>query len=252
MAAEAADYGNWVSCKLIIVPGILGAAFAAAAAWCRWLVAPASMFLLMSAYFSYARWVFSPTGRGLQDRMLELLLSRLPRMGEGAAVLDIGCGGGALTIRVARAHPEVHAVGIDRWGASWGYSKRRCASNALAEGVAHRVSFQDADAASLPFDKDTFDAVVSNFVFHEVHSVKDKRELLQEAFRVLTPGGVFAIQDLFLWERVYGPIDELVEALKRWGIATVEFVDTSQSDFIPKLLKLPFMVGTAGILYGRK
>ncbi len=39
---------------------------------------------------------------------------------------------------------------------------------------------------------------------------------------------------------------------RSWGIEEVEFVDTSKSEFIPKLLKLPFMVGRIGILHGKK
>jgi len=246
------DYGNWVSRKLVIVPGILGLGCAAAVAWSLWLLLPAAVFLLVAAYFTYARWAFSSNGHGIQRRMLKLLVSRLPDVDGNAAVLDIGCGSGALAIRIAQALPAARVAGIDTWGANWGYSKARCESNAQAEGVADRVSFQEGNAACLPFDDGSFDVVVSNFVFHEIHSVKDKRELLQEALRVLKPGGVFAIQDLFLWERVYGPIDDLIEAVRSWGITTVELVDTSQSDFIPKLLKLPFMVGSAGVLYGRK
>ena len=65
-------------------------------------------------------------------------------------------------------------------------------------------------------------------------------------------GGWFVFQDLFLWRLVYGEIDDLLETIRSWGIETVEFVDTSDSDFIPKALKLPFMLGTVGILYGRK
>lgn len=246
------DYGNWVSRKLVIVPGILGLGCAAAVAWSPWLLLPAAVFLLVAAYFTYARWAFSSNGHGIQRRMLKLLVSRLPDVDGNAAVLDIGCGSGALAIRIAQALPAARVVGIDTWGANWGYSKARCEFNAQAEAVADRVSFQEGNAACLPFDDGSFDVVVSNFVFHEIHSVKDKRELLREALRVLKPGGVFAIQDLFLWKRVYGPIDELVAAVGSWDIERVKFLDTSESNFIPAALKLPFMLGTAGILYGEK
>jgi len=36
-----------------------------------------------------------------------------------------------------------------------------------------RTKFQKADASDLPFNNEEFDAIVSNFVFHEVRSVKD-------------------------------------------------------------------------------
>ncbi len=252
MGRNAVHYGNWVPRKLVGIPGIFGLACAVGVVWSWWLLFPAVVFLLSSAYFTVARWAFSPTGRDIQDRMLQLLVSRVSNVDHDATILDIGCGSGALAIRIAQALPKTCVVGIDTWGASWGYSKGRCEANAQAEGVAHRVSFRDGTAVSLPFDDDTFDAVVSNFVFHEIRAVKDKRVLLREALRVLKPGGAFAIQDLFLWKRLYGPIDELIAAMRSWDIETVEFLDTSESDFIPNLLKLPFMGGTAGILSGRK
>ena len=76
--------------------------------------------------------------------------------------------------------------------------------------------------------------------------------LIKEALRLVRKGGWFVFQDLFLWKRVYGEVDDLLETIRSWGIETVEFVDTSDSDFIPKALKLPFMLGTVGILCGRK
>jgi len=59
-------------------------------------------------------------------------------------------------------------------------------------------------------------------------------------------------QDLFLVEAIYGTPDELVSLVKSWGIREVEFVKTCDAPFIPALLKLPFMVGRIGILYGVK
>jgi len=94
--------------------------------------------------------------------------------------------------------------------------------------------------------------VVSNLCFHEVRDASDKREVVREALRVLAPGGVFSFQDLFRLKSAYGGIDELVAAVRGWGVASVEYVDTARSDFIPGALRLPFMVGTMGVLHGRK
>jgi len=249
---NTARYGNWVSMRLVAAPAILGVLLALSAVFIPWLGVPAGLFVVVSAYFVYARWAFSPGGRDIQNRMLALVPQHLSSWDGEGNVLDIGCGSGALAIRVAKSHLDTRVFGVDMWGANWESSKGRCELNARTEGVTERVSFESADAASLPFESESFDAVVSNFVFHEVHGVRDKRKLLEEALRVLRPGGTFVFQDLFLWKRIYGPIDELQEAVRGFGVQTVTFVDTSQSDFIPKLLKLPFMIGTAGILYGRK
>jgi len=252
MTNEKTQFGNWVSTKLIAVPAVIGLLSAGAAAFVPALAIPAALFLAISAYFVYARYVFSPRGRDVQRRMLELLVNELPEFEAKCAVLDIGCGSGALALEIAKRISTVRVAGIDKWGTAWESSLRICERNARTVGVAERVSFQAGDAASLPFEDATFDVVVSNFVFHEVHSVRDKCELLREALRVLKPGGAFVFQDLFLWRRVYGPIDELIGALRNWGMTDVEFIDTSRSPFIPPALKLPFMVGTAGVLHGRK
>ena len=118
--------------------------------------------------------------------------------------------------------------------------------------MADRVAFQKANAVDLPFDDGSFDAAVSNFVFHEVRDAKDKRDVLKEALRVVRRGGKFAFQDLFLVKRLYGDMDDLLDQIKRWGIQDVEFVNTSDTGFAPTALKLPFMIGSVGIIRGTK
>ena len=153
---------------------------------------------------------------------------------------------------MAKKCPHARVTGIDYWGGTWEYSKGVCERNAEIEGVRERVTFQQASASALPFDEETFDAAISNLTFHEVGDVKDKREVIREALRVVRKGGSFAFQDLFLWKSVYGNVGDLLEMIRSWGIERVEFVNTSDSEFIPRALKLPFMVGTIGILRGRK
>jgi len=249
---KTVEYGNWVSLRLVLMPGVLALLLGGSAVFLPPLGIAAGFFLLVSAYFAYARYAFSPKGRDIQAKALDLVLSHVPEGdGEGKA-LDIGCGSGALAIRIAKRYPNARVVGIDRWSGGWGSSKRLCERNASLEGVAERVSFEAADAASLPFDDEAFDLAVSNFVFHEVRGVRDKRRLLNEALRVVKAGGCFVFQDLFLWRLVYGEIDDLLDTVRSWGVESVEFIDTSGSAFIPRTLKLPFMLGTAGILRGKK
>jgi ubiquinone/menaquinone biosynthesis C-methylase UbiE len=120
------------------------------------------------------------------------------------------------------------------------------------EGVANQTAFKKASASSLPFEDNYFDAVVSNFVFHEVSDSRDKRKVIREALRVVKKEGGFAFQDLFLVKSIYGEVDDLLTAIRSWGIQDVKFVNTSTNGFIPRLLKLPFMVGSIGIIYGTK
>jgi SAM-dependent methyltransferase len=245
------EYGNWVSTKLIYGSIALSIPFFALSLVFPLFVVGAIPFLLSFAYFAYARYMFSQRGGNLQALIRNLVVEHLDWGGEGKA-LDIGCGNAPLAIELAKRYPSAHVTGIDYWGGMWEYSKTVCERNAEIEGVANRVTFQKASASALPFDDESFDAAVSNLVFHEVGDVKDKRELIKEALRVVKTGGAFAFQDLFLLKRHFGEVDDLVAMIKSWGIKDVAFADTSESEFIPKALRLPFMVGRIGIIYGKK
>jgi SAM-dependent methyltransferase len=238
--------------KMIYIPGALTLAFLVLSLiFALPLLIISVVFFLPFVYFVYARYRFSPKGGNIQSQIQDLLLDRLELEGNGRA-LDIGCGNGSVTIKIAKKFPIAQVIGIDYWGGMWEYSSRVCERNSEIEGVAERVTFQRASASALPFEDEFFDLVASNLVFHAVSDVKDKREVIKEALRVVKRGGKFAFQDLFLWKRVYGEVNGLLETIRRWGIERIEFMNTSDSNFIPKALKLPFMVGTIGILYGQK
>lgn len=255
------QYGNWVSKKIIgrclaaaLVFGILAVlvwALWSAVVWGIVLAAVSAFFIASTVYFLYARHQFSPQGEGIQQKVMDGLISRIRWDGKGEA-LDIGCGSGRMSIEIARRYGDANVTGIDYWGKGWEYSQKQCERNAAAEGVGERTSFSQASASSLPFGDESFDLAVSNLVFHEVNDTRDKRALIWEALRVLKKGGTFVFQDLFLLEPYFGKMDDLIAYLKEKGVAEVCFEDTSQAPFIPKALKLPFMLGTLGILYGVK
>jgi SAM-dependent methyltransferase len=245
------EYGNWVSTRLIYAPAAIGILFLIPAYWLHVLAIPALLFLAIAGYFAYARYLFSPQGKNVQAQIHDLLLAHFDWNGEGQ-VVDLGCGNGALSIKLAKKYPKATVVGVDYWGGNWQYSKSVCEKNAQTEGVGQRVTFQKSSASKLPFPDGCFDAAISNLTFHEVADAKDKREGIREALRVIKPGGKFAFQDLFLIEREFGKMDTLLEIIRGWGIREVEFVETRNAPFIPPALKLPFMVGTMGIITGEK
>jgi SAM-dependent methyltransferase len=244
-------YSNWVSSKFIVIPLSMGILFLGLTPVWPGFVILAALCLLAGGYFVYARHAFSPRGGDIQAKLWKVVLDRLDWDGKGQA-LDIGCGNGPLTIALAQRHPDVHVTGIDTWGKTWDYSRAVCERNAEAAGVAERTDFQKASASALPFENGTFDAAISNFVFHDVSDTKDKRALVREALRVVKKGGSFAFQDYFAVKVMYGELDDLLETIKDWGIAEVAFLDTSTCDFIPTALKLPFMLGNTSIIYGTK
>jgi len=249
--AAKPEYGNWIPKRMIYLSGFVGFVFLGLGLLFWVLAIPAALFFLVAAYFLYARHQFSLQGGKVQDRVWTLVLANLDWNGEGKA-LDIGCGNGALTNKLAQKYPKAHVTGIDYWGKRWEYSKNICDRNAEIEGVSERVTFQKASAVLLPFDDGYFDAAVSNFVFHEVSDAKDKRELIREALRVVKKGGKFSFQDEFLFKQLFGDIDDLIETIKSWGITKVEFVQTRDADVIPQTLKLPFILGSIGLIHGEK
>ncbi|MFZ5808004.1 MAG: hypothetical protein ACOY16_01870 [Chloroflexota bacterium] len=97
LTAERPNYGNWVSTKLLYIPGVLGVLFAALSVLFPPLAILAVIFLLCFAYFAYARWCFSPKGENIQARIQSLLVDHFEWAGTGK-VLDIGCGSGSSSV----------------------------------------------------------------------------------------------------------------------------------------------------------
>jgi ubiquinone/menaquinone biosynthesis C-methylase UbiE len=69
-------------------------------------------------------------------------------------------------------------------------------ANAIAEGVADRVELQTADMRKLPFADGSFDVIVSNVAIHNIGSNAGREQAIDEAWRVLRPGGRLLIADI--------------------------------------------------------
>ncbi len=245
------DYGNWVSKRLIFIPAVMTVICLGLSFLSLFFLVGAAVFAVILIYFAYAYHKFSYGGGKIQGRILDLVIQRIDWDGSGRA-LDIGCGNGALGIKVAKKYQNARVTGIDYWGGKWDFAMETCVKNADVEGVKDRMDFQKASASKLPFTDGYFDLAVSNFVFHEVQDTSDKREVIKEALRVVRKGGKFVFQDLFLVKSLYGETDDLVKTIKSWGVENVEFINSSNEDFIPRPLKLPFMIGSIAIICGTK
>ena len=170
---------------------------------------------------------------------------------DGGVGLDVGCGSGALTIACAKKNPGAIMVGCDIWSGPYKseFSKKLCQDNARAEGVAN-VRFEEGNAVNLPFEDESFDAVTSNYVYHNIVG-KNKQKLLLETFRVLKKGGVFVIHDLMSKSR-YGDMNKFMEKLKKDGYEDVKLIDTTKGLFMNH--KEAILLGLSGstLLIGRK
>lgn len=264
MANNKPEYANWISKWIPLSGGIAAMVFTAASILTYLssgrtnvlhivLCCIAMASCLFTIYMATARAMLSYHGGNIQSRVLDSMLSYLDTLqwdGDGA-LLDIGCGSGAMSIKAAKKFYVAKITGIDYWGKGWDYSQQLCQRNAELEGVAERITFRQGDAAKLPFADGTFAAAVSNFVFHEVRTQPDKLALVREALRVIKPGGCFVFQDIFFAKSHYGDIAAFVNALEPY-VSEIHFVDTRHPDYASKLLDTPLVLGQMGLVYGKK
>lgn len=124
--------------------------------------------------------LFEPYATDLAERLADLTSGRL---------LETAAGTGAVTRALARSLPDsVAIVATDLNQAMLGLAATR--------PIARAVTWQQADAASLPFDDGSFDAVVCQF---GAMFFPDKTVAFREARRVLKPGGRFLLS---VWDRI--------------------------------------------------
>lgn len=103
--------------------------------------------------------------------------------------LDVGCGTGSITVKLAGRLPTMAIVGVDRSAAMLRHARRLARDSRLAD----RVMFRRADGRRLPFADSTYDLVVSNSLMHHL---PDPAPVLDEIARVLKPRGALFIRDL--------------------------------------------------------
>lgn len=95
-------------------------------------------------------------------------------------VLDLGCGTGQITRRLAARYPASHIVGVDILDSNLERAR------ADSVGLEAQVRYEQGDAFALAFDDATFDLVVCR---HVSQAVPEFGLVLDEITRVLRPGG---------------------------------------------------------------
>ena len=130
---------------------------------------------------------------------------------------DLGCGRGAVILMAAKLLPRGRAVGIDLWKTSdqLGNALEVTKRNAVLEGVADRVDLRTGDMRALPFDDGSFDLVLSSLAIHNIPDLAGRTKAIDEAVRVLRPGGRILIVDI-------NAMREYEARLRQLGMAEVE------------------------------
>ncbi len=152
----------------------------------------------------------------------------LAQLNPGETVLDLGSGGGIdVLLSARRVGPTGKAYGLDMTDDMLALALE----NQKKSGVTN-VEFLRGEIENIPLPSNSVDVVISNCV---INLSADKDRVLREAFRVLKPGGRFAVSDVV----VRGEVPEAVQkSLMMWvGCIAGALRDT---DYVSKLTAAGF------------
>jgi SAM-dependent methyltransferase len=128
----------------------------------------------------------------------------LAELNPGETVLDLGSGGGIdVLLSAKRVGPEGKAYGLDMTDEMLSLAQE----NQRKAGVKN-VEFLKGEIESIPLPDNSVDVIISNCV---INLSGDKDSVLREAFRVLKPGGRFAVSDIVVLGDVPADIRRNVE-----------------------------------------
>ncbi|MBN2022022.1 MAG: methyltransferase domain-containing protein [Pirellulales bacterium] len=106
------------------------------------------------------------------------------------AMLDLGAGTAQIPIELCRQCPTARVLAVDMAGHMLALGRR----NVRDAGLAGRIALARADAKRLPHPANRFPTVFSNSLLHHV---PDPAVVVREIWRVLAPGGLAFLRDLF-------------------------------------------------------
>lgn len=256
------DYKNWMPKGMVtgFLAAFLGCTLAAiACALCLTgtlktgvtivLTLAAVVFLALTIWSTLMHRAFDYNGKRQMSRQIIEGTAAWISLPNGGKCLDVGCGSGALGIAVGKRNPRAEIIGIDRWGREYAsFSKQLCEENARIEGV-RKISFQKGDAVHLDFPDETFDAVVSNYVYHNIPG--DRQQYLLETLRTLKKGGTFALHDIFSKSK-YGDMRAFVNRLEKMGYRHVKLIDTTDGMFMNRTEAAWMGLNGSALLTGTK
>jgi arsenite methyltransferase len=128
----------------------------------------------------------------------------LAQLKPGEVVLDLGSGGGIdVLLSAKRVSPGGKAYGLDMTDEMLALAREN-----QKKARVDNVEFLKGEIENIPLPEDTVDVVISNCV---INLSADKDRVLTEAFRVLRPGGRFAVSDVVVRGDVPAEIRKSIE-----------------------------------------
>jgi len=142
----------------------------------------------------------------------------LARLNPGETVLDLGSGGGIdVLLSAKRVGPTGKVYGLDMTDEMLDLARE----NQRKAGLTN-VEFLNGDIEQIPLPDNSVDVIISNCV---INLAADKDRVLAEAFRVLNPGGRFAVSDIV----VRGPVPaEIRLSVELWIGCVAGALDESE------------------------
>src|SRR5471032_2487138 len=152
----------------------------------------------------------------------------LAQLNAGETVLDLGSGGGIdVLLSARRVGPTGKAYGLDMTDEMLALAREN-----QRKAGATNVEFLQGTIESIPLPDNSVDVIISNCV---INLSSDKDAVLREAFRVLKPGGRFAVSDVIVRGDVPAAVRSDMEAFVGCVAGALE-----ESDFAAKLWKAGF------------
>ena len=142
-------------------------------------------------------------------------------------ILDMGCGTGKQLTVDHKKFPQLQMVGLDLFHGMLLQAQKRC----------NEIIWIQGDNTNLPFGNNGFDYITNQFSYHHV---QNKLRLITETYRILKPGGRFAITNLDPWSMAgwivyqyfpasrqrdlsdFLPVDELVTQMEKIGFCNIQ------------------------------